>query len=131
MLVTALQNAKIYHNCIITTLGEINVPDMVGEVADLLLRDDVAAWTLGYGVFREKLLLSIRTSEVSKRADKVMRGVVARRGTGGGHDTIAGGQIPLRKGTKAEVSKIEKIVRQKFLRIVGVENHLGERLIGP
>ena len=132
LLARAIETARIYDYCIITDIGEITIPDMVGEVADLLLRDDHATWALCYGLFREKLLLSIRTSDTSKRADVVMRKVVARRGTAGGHDTIAGGQIPLRKGTKTELANIEKAIRRKLLKSLGIEEHHAQSLIkGP
>ena len=121
--------AMIYDNCIITDIGEITIPDMVGEVADLLLRDDNATWALCYGLFRKKLLLSIRTSDTSKKADVVMRQVVARRGTAGGHDTIAGGQIPLTKGTKTELANIEKAIRRKLLKSLGIEEQHAQSLI--
>jgi len=128
LLARAIETARIYDNCIITYLGEITIPDIVGEVADLLLRDDHATWALCYGRFREKLLLSIRTSDTTKRADIVMRQVVARRGTAGGHDTIAGGQIPLTKGTKTELAKIERAIRRKLLKSLGIEEHHAQSL---
>lgn len=128
LLGQALGNARVYDSCIITSLGEVTIPDMVGEVADLLLRDDTTCWALCYGFYKEQMLLSLRTSQTGKSAEKVMRSIVARRGTGGGHDTIAGGQIPLKKGTKAEISRIEKVVRQKLLKGVGAETQYGQKL---
>ena len=129
LLAKAIENAKIYDNCIITSLGEIAIPDMVGEVADLLLRDDHAAWTLCCGIFAQKMLLSLRTSDATRRADVIMRRIVARRGTGGGHDTIAGGQIPLKKGTKTELAKVEKAIRRKLLKSLAIEDHHPQSLI--
>lgn len=129
MLGEALKNARVYGNCIIAGLGEINNPDMIAEVADLLLRDDEIVCTICYGFSQNKMLLSVRTSEPDKRADKIIQRIVARRGTGGGHQTYAGGQIPLRDGTKSATAKLEKAIRQKCLQIAGVQDHHGERLI--
>lgn len=125
----ALQNARVYDTCIITSLGEVAIPDMVGEVADLLLRDDTTCWVLSYGFFEQKMLLSLRTSQTDKSAEKVMRSIVSRRGTGGGHETIAGGQIPLKKGTKAELAHLERVVRQRLLKAVGADTKYGQKLI--
>jgi nanoRNase/pAp phosphatase (c-di-AMP/oligoRNAs hydrolase) len=129
MLAEALKNARVYGNCIITGLGETENPDMIGEVADLLERDENVWWAMCSGSFRDKLLISIRTSEEGKRADEVMRWIVARRGTGGGHQTYAGGQVPLRKGTLTERTKLEKLIEQRFLKAVGADSEHWSRLI--
>jgi len=129
ILAAGLHNARIYGNCLITGLGDIVIPDMIGEMADLMLRDDEVKWVMCYGYYDQKLLISLRTSETGKRADKIVHQIVARRGTGGGHDTIAGGRIDLKKGTKTEKEKLEKAIREKFLNILGVEGNGGEHLI--
>ena len=103
--------------------------DMIGEVADLLLRGDEADWALSYGVSCQKILLSIRTSQSRKRAEQVIRSIVSRVGTGGGHETIAGGQIPLVKGTKVELRRLEGLIRKRFLRSVGTAKSSGRRLV--
>jgi len=121
MLADALRNARVQGPAIITELGEIDNPDMIAEVADLLLREDETIWTMCTGSWNGKLLISIRTSEESNLAEKVIKHIVARRGTGGGHQTYAGGQIPLIKGTKKEREELEKHVERKFLEAIGAQ----------
>jgi nanoRNase/pAp phosphatase (c-di-AMP/oligoRNAs hydrolase) len=58
-----------------------------------------------------------------------MRQIVARRGTGGGHQTYAGGQIPLQTRTDAERAKLEKLIEQKFLKAVGADGEHCSKLI--
>jgi len=58
-----------------------------------------------------------------------MKRLVARRGTGGGHETMAGGQIPLKKKTKAERNHLEKAIREKFLKLLGIPANHGKKLI--
>lgn len=41
----ALQNAAVYEDVVITLLEEVFYPDAVAEVADFLLRLDVARWS--------------------------------------------------------------------------------------
>jgi nanoRNase/pAp phosphatase (c-di-AMP/oligoRNAs hydrolase) len=118
MLADALRNAHVRGRAIVTELGDINNPDMIAEVADLLLRDDETTWTMCTGYWNGKLLISIRTSEENSLAEKVIRHMVARKGTGGGHLTYAGGQIPLVKGTKAERQALEKDVEKRFLEAI-------------
>jgi len=119
MLANALRNARVRGRTIVTRLGDIDNPDMIAEVADLLLRNDETAWTMCTGYWNGKLLISIRTSEESNLAEKVIRHMVARKGTGGGHLTYAGGQIPLTKGTKVEREKLDRDVERKFLEASG------------
>jgi nanoRNase/pAp phosphatase (c-di-AMP/oligoRNAs hydrolase) len=129
MLADALRNAHVRGPAIITGLGEIDNPDMIAEVADLLLREDETIWTMCTGFWNEKLLISIRTSEESNLAEKVMKQIVARKGTGGGHQTYAGGQIPLRQGTKKEREVLVKHVERKFLEAIGVQEGQSAALV--
>jgi nanoRNase/pAp phosphatase (c-di-AMP/oligoRNAs hydrolase) len=129
MLSEALQCARIYDKALVTCLGAADNPDMVGEVADLFLREDQTTWTLCMGIFEDKMLLSLRTSEDGGRADQVMKRIVSRRGTGGGHQTYAGGQIPLKNGSKTEIIKLQAVVRQKYLQSLELDERRFERLV--
>ena len=46
MLSEALQNARVYGNSILTRIGQINNFDMIGELADLFLREDETNWLI-------------------------------------------------------------------------------------
>ncbi len=131
MLADALRNARVQGRAIITDLGDIDNPDMIAEVADLLLREDETTWTMCTGYWKDRLLISIRTSEESNLAEKVIKRMVARKGTGGGHLTYAGGQIPLIKGTKKEREELERHVQRKFLEAVGGIDGQGTPLVRP
>jgi hypothetical protein len=52
------------------------------------------------------------------RADKVIHGIVARKGTGGGHPSYAGGQIPLKDATHKTRQRLEKTILNRFLKQV-------------
>jgi nanoRNase/pAp phosphatase (c-di-AMP/oligoRNAs hydrolase) len=129
MLADALRNARVQGPAVITNLGEIDNPDMIAEVADLLLREDETTWTMCTGFWSDKLLISIRTSEESNLAEKVVRRVVARRGTGGGHMTYAGGQIPLMNRTKVGRERLVRDVQRKFLAAIGAQAAEGSQLV--
>ncbi len=119
MLVGALRNACVYKQSIVTSLGQIDNPDMIAEVADLLLREDVTCWTMCTGISQGKLFISIRTSSEDAKADKVIHRIVSGKGTGGGHRTYAGGQIPLKKNTESEFKSLKKLVIRRFLKATG------------
>jgi len=128
VLSTGLRNARQYGAAIITNLEQIDNPDMVGEVADLFLREEQTQWTLCMGFVKQCMVLSLRTSGESLRAEQVIKRLVSRRGTGGGHLTYAGGQIPLKKETKTEALELERLVRRRFLRSLGIQDSKGSHL---
>lgn len=130
LLANALKNARIYQNSvIITSLGEVNNPDMIGEVADLLLREDNATCTICYGFSDQKILISIRTTNENMEVDKMIHSIVGKNGTGGGHKTYAGGQIPLNDLSKSATAKLEQQLYKKFLKILRLPEHPYTKLI--
>jgi nanoRNase/pAp phosphatase (c-di-AMP/oligoRNAs hydrolase) len=129
MLDEALRNARIYGHAVITRLAVLDNPDMIAEVADLLLREDETYWTMCMGISGGKLFISIRTSKEDARADKIIRRVVAGKGTGGGHQTFAGGQIPLQNAAKSQCESLEKLVQRRFLKAIGADAQHWQKLI--
>jgi nanoRNase/pAp phosphatase (c-di-AMP/oligoRNAs hydrolase) len=129
MLDEALRNARIYGHAVITRLAVLDNPDMIAEVADLLLREDETYWTMCMGISGGKLFISIRTSKEDARADKIIRRVVAGKGTGGGHQTFAGGQIPLQNAAKSQCGSLEKLAQRRFLKAIGVDAKHWQKLI--
>jgi len=129
MLSEALQNARVHGDAILTHIGQINNPDMIGELADLFLREEQTHWTMCTGFFEGRLLISIRTSQEQNRADKAIKRIVSRKGTGGGHLTYAGGQIPLKKDTETERRKLKKQIERKFLRAASMSQANSSRLL--
>jgi nanoRNase/pAp phosphatase (c-di-AMP/oligoRNAs hydrolase) len=130
MLVNALRNAEVYGNAIVTNLGVVENPDMIAEMADLLLRDDQTNWVMVYGTNHDRMLISLRTSQESLKAEKVIRHLVSRRGTGGGHPSYAGGQIPLDTLSHRAVKKLQKTLVDRFIKDVTDESCKPEKLTG-
>jgi nanoRNase/pAp phosphatase (c-di-AMP/oligoRNAs hydrolase) len=93
-LVSALQATCLYEGIAISYLGAMQRPDWAAEIADLLLRLEGTHWVICIGVFRNELILSVRTQE-TRGAGQLIREIVDDHGSAGGHGTMAGGQIPL------------------------------------
>lgn len=130
VLVKAFTNARIYqNNVIITSLECIDNPGMIGEVADLLLRDDKASCSICYGITEEKILISIRTSSENLQADKIIAEITAGNGTGGGHKTYAGGQVPLAGLSKSAADELERKIYKRFLKVLNLPEHPYSKLI--
>ena len=84
----------------------------------MLLRDDQTNWVMVLGYFRQKMLISLRTYEENASAEKVIHHIVARKGTGGGHPSYAGGQIPIKDNLQKTKDRLEKTVLNRFFKQV-------------
>jgi nanoRNase/pAp phosphatase (c-di-AMP/oligoRNAs hydrolase) len=89
----ALENLEAVDSLILSHLGAVEQPDIVPEIADLLLRMEGRTWSLATGFFGDRLYLSIRTTNPRADAGGLMRRLIGRLGKGGGHGMIAGGWI--------------------------------------
>ncbi|HVS03494.1 MAG TPA: DHHA1 domain-containing protein [Thermoanaerobaculia bacterium] len=89
----ALERLEGADNLILSHLGEVAQPDIVPEIADLLLRLQGKTWSLCTGIYRDRIYLSVRTSNTRADAGRLMRRVVGHKGRGGGHGMTAGGWI--------------------------------------
>lgn len=94
----ALEGLETVQNLLLSHLGEVEQPDIVPELADLLLRMEGKTWCLVTGRFEDRVYLSIRTTNARADAGRVMRRLVGRNGKGGGHGMIAGGWVKITVG---------------------------------
>jgi nanoRNase/pAp phosphatase (c-di-AMP/oligoRNAs hydrolase) len=127
---TALDEAKVYGNRIVSFLGQLESPEMVAEAADLLLRAEEVRWTMTLGVVDGWLHVSLRTNERDRHAGRVARNLAGRRGFGGGHQALAAAQIPLDRPNHSD-RKIRQMVRgltKRFLRATGNPDAVAKRL---
>jgi nanoRNase/pAp phosphatase (c-di-AMP/oligoRNAs hydrolase) len=131
MLSAALNNTKQYGHCLICNIGEIDNPDMIGEVADLLLRHEDVDWVMCYCLFDNQMLISFRTQDNSLSAGEVARKVVDKLGSGGGHDRMAGGQIQLKQGqfSKFHRNKLSRLIQNRFLKTIRIRTRKARPLV--
>lgn len=125
----ALGDARVHDNALIAGLGPTGNPDMIGEIADLLLRRENTDWVMCYGFHAGKALFSIRSLATQADAGSVAKKVAGRNGTAGGHNAYAGGQIPLPEGTVNEANEVACEISGRFTRAVGAGEKLTTRLV--
>ncbi len=89
----ALRNAVQWGELLAINLGDCEYPDLVAEVADLMLAYDRCRWVLCVGKHDEHVFLSIRTDVQNAAAGGVIRRIVGTQGASGGHGTTAGGRL--------------------------------------
>ncbi|REJ77100.1 MAG: phosphoesterase [Acidobacteria bacterium] len=111
-LATALGSLSTVDSLILSHLGPVQQPDIVPELADLMLRLEGKTWSLCTGVHEERIYLSIRTTNPRADASKHMRRLVGRKGKGGGHNMLAGGWTPLNEAQKTDAQKSAKAERE-------------------
>ena len=89
----ALRSAQVFGDLVAVNLGALGYPDLVAEIADLLLSYEGARFVLCMGQYEDSPYLSLRTEADNARAGTVMRQVVAQDGAAGGHGTMAGARL--------------------------------------
>ena len=130
-LMQAIQNANVVDNCIVSILKDVEAPDLIPEIADIFMRMEGISWSLCMGQYEESIFLSIRTTNPTKDAGKIMKKLVRNLGTGGGHMMIAGGKIAVPEKEQWEIHEIKKNIEEKFLKLIGKENDSSSPLVAP
>jgi nanoRNase/pAp phosphatase (c-di-AMP/oligoRNAs hydrolase) len=94
LLHRGLERLQAVDSLVISHLGAIPQPDIVPEIADLLLRLEGKTWALCTGRHLDRLYLSLRTTNARADAGRLTRKLVGNQGRGGGHGSMGGGWVP-------------------------------------
>ena len=125
----ALRSAEVFGTLVAVNLGTLGYPDLVAEIADLLLSYEGAKMVLCIGEYQHNAYLSLRTEVDNARAGAVMRHIVAHDGAAGGHGTMAGARL---QATLATASELEATFREMVRRLaetLGIPAGSGEPLL--
>ncbi len=114
----AVENMASVSTLITSHLGEIEQPDIVPEVADLLLRLEGKTWSFVTGVFEQRLYLSVRTTNPRAEAGRLMRRLLGRKGKGGGHGMMAGGWMALEDTTNGKVEAVQNKLSARLAKML-------------
>lgn len=99
---------------VVSHLGSVEQPDIVPEIADLMLRLQGKTWSLCTGIFADRLYLSIRTTNARADAGRLMRHLLGRKGKGGGHGMMAGGWMPLEPASSHNVDTLQNSLASRL-----------------
>ncbi len=125
----AIRRTKIFDDVAISAPGKVNNPEMVAELADTLLRLRDIRWAIVMGCCRGDMFISVRTKDADHDAGDLVKKVVGKMGTAGGHESFAGGKIPCEEDPRAFWRLKEKIQR-RFLAELGYDRRRkGKKLI--
>ena len=111
----AIDRARIYGPLVTTQLGKLPYPDMVAEIADLLLKVEKASWSVCTGYFDKMMFVSVRTDDPSGDAGVFIRDVVGELGRAGGHNTMAAARLPMQESTDEEFQRLRAELNRRML----------------
>jgi nanoRNase/pAp phosphatase (c-di-AMP/oligoRNAs hydrolase) len=114
-LYSALEHAVIYGSVLIATLKEVQFPELVAELADLMLRLEGMETVLCMGHYNTEMILSIRTSSEAINAGDLIKKLVVGIGCAGGHGMMAGGKIDDVANTDEAIAQLEKMLTDRLL----------------
>ena len=112
---SALEHATIYGSVLVAALKSIQFPELVAELADLLLRLEGMETVLTMGYYSTEMILSIRTSSEDINAGELIRKLVVGIGSAGGHGMMAGGKIDNVDGSDAAIEALERLLTDRLL----------------
>jgi nanoRNase/pAp phosphatase (c-di-AMP/oligoRNAs hydrolase) len=99
----AIHASRIFdEDTVIAYLGKVPYPDLCAELADFFMRLRGIQWVLCMGVFRDELILSVRSRNKRIGAGKLVSAIIGDKGTAGGHGIMAAGHINLREGNEPD-----------------------------
>ncbi len=125
----ALLRARVHGTAVVADLGEVPVPDLVPEMADLLLRLKDARWSCVMGSVGPRLHVSVRAGDAAMRADRVLRRAMRGMGVSGGHGSMAGGQIEMFAMTGEEAATLRREFLRGFLGALRIRDRTGTLLV--
>ncbi|OGC07136.1 hypothetical protein A2V82_13580 [candidate division KSB1 bacterium RBG_16_48_16] len=125
----ALRNAKSYRHVMVSHVGAVTTPDIVAEVADLLLKHERISWTFCTGRFRNDIIISIRSAQPNAKAGQLIRALLKDRKNCGGHDTFAGGKMTIKDLSDDKVAEMIDDIEVNFARQLGVKKVKWKKLI--
>jgi nanoRNase/pAp phosphatase (c-di-AMP/oligoRNAs hydrolase) len=113
MLAESLSSCVVAGATVISCIHPCRDADMIAEVADRMMRLEGARTAVCYGVCGDVIHLSARSIDARGNTARRMKRVVRHLGTGGGHRTMAGGQIPV----EGDLDKRLALIRARILKV--------------
>jgi nanoRNase/pAp phosphatase (c-di-AMP/oligoRNAs hydrolase) len=123
-----IHNAMVYGDVVMSDVGHINNADILAEMADLLIRLEGMRWALSVGEYGGDIYFSVRAKRAGVQADRIVRRMVEKIGSAGGHDMVAAGKITKALVPDKDYAAIVKTLVTRFLKGVKRDDAQGRPL---
>lgn len=117
---TALRNTRIHGGSVVSNLGKISFPEIVAELADLMVRLEGIDTSLSMGLYNAEMILSVRTLRHDWNGGEGLKRIVDGRGAAGGHGMTAGGKIDMADISPAAIREVEEYLTKHLLEELGL-----------
>jgi len=128
-LALAMQGTFVYDDVALCFLPRAHGAEIVGEVADLLVRCRGIRRVLCAAVIGDDLLISVRTERAGENAARLLQKTLNGLGGGGGHAHRAGGKISDVGQDDERSRELHETLRARWLTACHVEQLPGTRLV--
>lgn len=128
-LALAIQSTRVFGNTALCLLPRAEGAEIVGELADLLVRCRGIHRVLSGALVDGDFLVSVRTEHEGDSATLLVQKVLAGLGTGGGHTHRAGGEVSSVPDGEVERAALKENLRNRWLDVCGLPATNGEPLI--
>jgi nanoRNase/pAp phosphatase (c-di-AMP/oligoRNAs hydrolase) len=124
-----LAQTVLYRDVAVSYLGAVQSGSIIPELADFLLRIDGVSWALCMGYHGKAMFLSLRTTAKKQGAGNVIRKLLGKAGSAGGHHEMAGGQMPVNGMSPDEIESLSTELADKFLQLIERPGAHAKRLV--
>ncbi|MCB0345815.1 MAG: DHH family phosphoesterase [Bdellovibrionales bacterium] len=128
-VVFALQNTFVYEKTAICFLPTASGPEIVGEIADMLIRAEAIDSLMCSAVLGESVVVSTRTTTAGGNSLELTRKALSGLGYVGGHERRSGARIALEHATEKLTESLQHDLRQRWLDACKVSATRGKRLV--
>ncbi len=128
-LLRALASAFLYGSVGVCFMPEAGGPEIVGEVADLLIRCTGVERVLCGAKIDDDLVLSSRATAAGGDATALLEKTLGGLGPCGGHQARAGGKVAAGEEGRVITQELLDEVKGRWLEVCGVKEGRGNRLV--
>ena len=105
----AMRNACLFGRTAWSHLDKVDQPEIVPEIAELLLRMERVAWSFCTAYQGGSMIVSLRSTRKGVHCGSLLKRVIGKNGSGGGHEWMAGGVLDLQgiEGAARDARRME------------------------
>ncbi len=116
----ALSKVRLYDGVTLCSLGRTPSPEMVAEIADLLLRMEGVRAVFCGGLVNGQYYMSVRTEDGGDAWRLLREAMDGEDGSCGGHGSVAGGSIHVNTDDSRALRRLERRLEKSILKVFGV-----------